>query len=115
MKKTILLVICILLLNEIDAQKANHRIEAREVSDTSTNIQNLTNLDIVAYPNPVTDKLTIKSQDIIDNINVFNGSGLLLIKLENIGSFETLINLERYKSKIYFVEVNNRIFKIIKK
>lgn len=114
MKKTILLAICILMLNGINAQKANHKIEARKASDTSINIQNLTDLDIVIYPNPVVDVLKIKSKSVIDNISVYNDNGLLVIKFDNINTFETSISFNLFRSGLYFIVIDSKTFKVIK-
>ena len=114
MKKTILLAICILMLNGINAQKANHKIEAREASDTSINIQNLTDLDIVIYPNPVVDVLKIESKSVIDNIIVYNDNGLLVIKFDNINTFETSISFNLFRSGLYFIVIDSKTFKVIK-
>lgn len=65
--------------------------------------------NLVIYPNPTSDKLYIKTSLNIKNIVVFDVLGK---KLENIES-KQIIDLTRYKSGVYIVEIesNNEYFR----
>jgi hypothetical protein len=61
---------------------------------------------IVVYPNPVNDMLTIRSADVIRNVEVYDIYGKLLQSVSQ-GTTVTEINFSRYASGIYFVKVSN--------
>jgi hypothetical protein len=79
-------------------------------------------LKVQVYPNPATDRLTLKVENYQSNnlhYRFFNSAGKL-IKTENITATETRIPLQGLGSAIYFLKVtdNNKeikTFKIIKK
>ena len=73
------------------------------------------NGEVLIYPNPVTTFLTVKSKNIIHVISIYSASGVLFRKLENINTCETSINFREYLTGIYFVVIDSKTLKIIKK
>ena len=63
---------------------------------------------ISIYPNPAKDFVNIKSEEIIENISVYNHLGQLLINLK-VKSLSSQINVSQFKSGIYFVKVNTSV------
>jgi hypothetical protein len=53
------------------------------------------------YPNPVKETLYIKSDEIIESLKIFNQTGQLIKSIIN----ETEINIENFKSGLYFVQI----------
>lgn len=76
-------------------------------------------LNLMAYPNPATDRLTLKA-DNYDNLSfqLFDLTGKLLHNAK-IKSNETVINMQDYQFGVYFLKVFNtskeiKTFKILK-
>ena len=69
--------------------------------------------NIVCFPNPVTNDMIFESNDIIDKIEIFTYSGVL-ISNHNYRSTRGILNLSNYQSGIYFLtfyQGNQKIFK----
>lgn len=60
--------------------------------------------DFLYYPNPVTNALTLKAQQNIQDVAVFNMLGQEVFKTV-LGSLECEIDMTNFKSGIYFVQV----------
>ena len=65
------------------------------------------------YPNPVDDVLYIKSDNNIEEINIYNIVG---IKVATINGQQTTVNIDMsgFNSGVYFVEVDGKTFRIIR-
>ena len=77
------------------------------------------NLGLSAYPNPTTDYLTLKVEE-MDNLNyqLFDMQGKLIIKRKVLKK-STIVSMERLEGAVYFLNIikNNKLiktFKIIK-
>lgn len=57
------------------------------------------------FPNPVKDELTIKAQENIDEIEIFNILGQSVINL-NPGAIETKIDMQTLQTGAYFVKIS---------
>ena len=64
------------------------------------------------YPNPFNDIIIVESE-LIGTINVYNTLTQLLIS-QSKNSTKTELDLSNLESGIYFVELKNQLFKIIK-
>ncbi|MDR2083967.1 MAG: DUF4465 domain-containing protein [Bacteroidales bacterium] len=73
--------------------------------------------DIIVYPNPVSDYVNIdfeNNSDItVKNIRLYNINGEVLESV--IPSEFCIINMEKYKSGIYFIEIKGNDFRKVKK
>jgi len=58
-----------------------------------------------AYPNPVTNILTLTNSTIIDKIELYNLTGQLVVK-QNTGTTNTDINLEKLASGVYVLTIH---------
>ncbi len=56
------------------------------------------------FPNPASDKITVKSSSEIENIHVYNNSGQLILDKE-VNALQFEINVAQYECGIYFVKV----------
>lgn len=76
------------------------------VMDTYNKIIDIngSNITISSYPNPTSDKMTIESSSLIDQISLSNLSGTVLFT-KNVNSFSTEINLHSYTPAIYIVKI----------
>ena len=65
------------------------------------------------YPNPVDDVLYIKSDNNIEEINIYNIVG---IKVATVNGQQTTVNIDMsgFNSGVYFVEVDGKTFRIIR-
>ncbi len=91
-----------------------------DIKEWTVNVTKITNNSefetefVTIYPNPISDILTIKSENNIVKINILNSSGNIILQ-----SYQNNINLSNLNSGIYFVEIftidNVFIRKIIKK
>lgn len=69
--------------------------------------------DFSFYPNPVTDVLSINGKEKIKNLEIFDLTGKSLIKIEH--PKDTKIDVRRLNPGVYFLKVNQKILKLIKK
>ena len=74
----------------------------------NTSINKSKDFSFIVFPNPVTDKVIIKSDKFIKNVNVYNISGELVRKYTDINSIEFEFLREDIASGTYFIEVNNQ-------
>ena len=65
------------------------------------------------YPNPVDDVLYIKSDNNIEEINIYNIVG---IKVATVNGQQTTVNIDMsgFNSGVYFVEVDGKTFRVIR-
>ena len=65
------------------------------------------------YPNPVDDVLYIKSDNNIEEINIYNIVG---IKMATVNGQQTTVNIDMsgFNSGVYFIEVDGKTFRIIR-
>ncbi|MDL2315210.1 leucine-rich repeat protein [Bacteroidales bacterium OttesenSCG-928-C19] len=76
----------------------------------STDINKIKNTDVRVYPNPTTGKIEIEALSLPNDIKVFNIIGELIIDIKNQSS----IDLSSYPNGIYFIQIDNSTYKIIK-
>lgn len=74
---------------------------------------------VKAYPNPVSEELTIElGNATIDFAHVYTPSGALILELQKINSNTLFINTSSWKNGVYFVKVGSEVYsktlKIIK-
>lgn len=81
-------------------------IEEKTTDVSEIEIQN----KISVYPNPVTETLYIEGTNNDASIYILNCTGNLIMKTQN-----KQIKMDSYPKGIYFVKIQDRIFKIIKK
>ncbi|OYU82072.1 MAG: hypothetical protein CFE23_01875 [Flavobacterium sp. BFFFF1] len=80
-------------------------------------------LQLLAYPNPVTNILKLKNTDpkvAVLSYSLTDISGKILIQAQNADSTETTVSMQDYPAGIYLLQVFNqdkivKTFKIIKK
>lgn len=93
-----------------------HVIDEVLLPNITTNIDEINNMTVDVFPNPVTDYITIKSSDgDIDQISLISLDGRVLQE-QQIRDQETNINLSEYKAGQYFIMLNkdgNTIYKPI--
>ena len=98
-----------------DAQLSERQIN---LSTTNNSENNIAELDIQLYPNPVTNVVTINSKSEITQIEVYTNIGQLLY-LEKLNNFKTTVDLSNYSNGNYFIKIKTenrqKSFKIIKK
>ena len=84
----------------------------------NTKISSVTsyNLDkIQVFPNPATDILVIKHQNIITEISIYDIMGKILNTSSFINNNEAKVNISNLNPGIFFVEVSTNDYKTIKK
>ncbi len=93
----------------------NERLGNLSITDNSEN--NVAELDILLYPNPLSGLLTINSKSEIMQIELYNIEGKLFHK-KNINNLETNIDFSNYTNGNYFIKIKTekteKNFKIIK-
>ena len=62
-----------------------------------------TDLNLVIYPNPAMDKITVKSHDMIEEIIVQDNTGRELKSLNNLNQFEMELSLLDLDAGVYFI------------
>ncbi|MEM6721965.1 MAG: T9SS type A sorting domain-containing protein [Bacteroidota bacterium] len=76
-------------------------------------------LEIVMYPNPVTDILTIKSQENIDSVTVFTIEGRKVLAMSPTTTGNIKIATAQFETGMYFVEIisqqKKQTLKLLKK
>ena len=69
------------------------------------NTVNLLDADIQLYPNPVVDKLIIKTGKMISALALYTMEGKSILSINNINSFLYTIDMSCFPTGIYFVKV----------
>jgi hypothetical protein len=79
------------------------------------NVSEIEHADFTVFPNPVNDKLFIKSNGLnINTIRFFDGSGRIVKLFEHINDNEFLIDTNDLKSGFYFMNVDGTTVKVVK-
>jgi photosystem II stability/assembly factor-like uncharacterized protein len=65
-------------------------------------------------PNPAIEKLTIKNENIINEIEIFDISGKLLNVYHNIEDTKAELNISHLLSGTYFLKVDGKVIKFVK-
>jgi hypothetical protein len=93
----------------MNGQTANSKVV---ICSTGTGEPILSNIQL--YPNPTTGRVKIDHSGIsVSNILIFNAIGQLVQRVEATAE-QTQLNLNEYGNGIYFVKVQDRLFKIVK-
>jgi len=71
-------------------------------------------LDLLIYPNPVKDKVVVKSNEKIDYINIYDSSGRLCFKSSNLNQ-QFVIDVSGFSKGIYAIQIINSKKSIISK
>jgi len=103
--------------------KANYEEGESEPSNIATEviskIENHNTGDIQIYPNPVMDKVIVRSPEILQGLTVINPQGIVLFKAENLEINEYLLDFSQYPAGVYYLktQIKDRIInkKLIKK
>jgi blue copper oxidase len=82
----------------------------------------LTQDEILLYPNPSSNKITLKnlSKEFISELSIFDYSGRIVLVMYNLNTNEIVLNLESINSGIYFLKAKkadkiiNKKFNLIK-
>lgn len=102
--------------NQLTASYPNMTIVMGGLSVTN---QLRDDISIEVYPNPLKDVLNIKAKNNIKNVKVYSASGQVVYQLNDIKSNDFNVNVERWLSGSYYVNVQfddgEQNVKIIKK
>tara|TARA_B110000444_G_scaffold2316_1_gene2093 strand:- start:1887 stop:5462 length:3576 start_codon:yes stop_codon:yes gene_type:complete len=82
------------------------------ISPSATSVKD--NLDILIYPNPAKDKVVVKSNDNIENINIYDASGRLCFISSNLNK-QCEIDVSFFSKGIYAIQIINSKKSIISK
>ncbi|MEI7596958.1 MAG: T9SS type A sorting domain-containing protein [Bacteroidota bacterium] len=87
-----------------EANNGNFYIDDFSITEeTTTNINNYSENIINVYPNPASDIINISSDEKIDNINIYNTMGQLVISTKEAKT----INISSLKNGIYTIQINS--------
>ncbi len=105
--------------NRYIAKSADNNVapEGQEMIETSVELIGDDNVSSVQiYPIPASTTITIKANEAINSIVVYNEAGVEMMKVDGNGDNMTELNIENLSTGYYFVKVNNtKPVKIIKK
>ncbi len=71
--------------------------------------------NLIIYPNPANNYVYVNSDNNIDKISMYNELGELLYINESVNIKSIKLDLTGYKRGIYFVEIDNAVYKLLKK
>ncbi|MDR2085192.1 MAG: T9SS type A sorting domain-containing protein [Bacteroidales bacterium] len=91
---------------------SNHTIEVTFVEDLG--IDNIEIVKINIYPNPAQSYIIVESENIINNIQIFDMMGRIVLNVNNISNIQATVDISQLKTGVYSVNVDSKIFKIIK-
>ena len=74
---------------------------------------------IMIYPNPVTDVLTINNSSSIESISLIDITGKLLMSRNNLNENEIRLNMNEFKAGVYYLKITgdngqNKVHRIVK-
>ncbi|MCF8369927.1 MAG: T9SS type A sorting domain-containing protein [Bacteroidales bacterium] len=78
------------------------------VTDTITNIQEPGRGNIRVFPNPAKEHITVIAPDEIEKIILYDITGQKLLDMNEIGSEKSFIDLQNFKSGVYYLTINTR-------
>jgi hypothetical protein len=91
-----------------------HSIEV--VFEKVDGINNIETSQVNVYPNPTTGQLRIANHELgIKNIQVFDMTGRLLHEVQDINHTETILDISNFTGGIYFINIDGKTVKIVKK
>ncbi len=104
-------------LNSLDLD--NNLASSWKTSESKLSVfENPSDSNFVIFPNPVADKFYIISENIIDQVSLFDITGKLIYN-EKLDSKSTQIDINYFSSGVYFLKIKSNVetkdFKIIKK
>jgi cell wall assembly regulator SMI1 len=70
------------------------------------NVKNLSN-NISVDPNPSSDYIQIKADNIIQDVEMYNNLGQIIIHITNISKDELIIDITKIEKGIYYLKVEN--------
>ncbi|MBQ4205328.1 MAG: T9SS type A sorting domain-containing protein, partial [Bacteroidales bacterium] len=73
-------------------------------TDTIDNVKETMSLQTSIYPNPADNTLTIKAEDDIQHINIYNVVGIKVMEM-TINNKETVIDITNLESGMYLIEI----------
>lgn len=114
MKKILLLTAFLFCTIISFCQQSNHKIEARELSDTVGQLNENVNISISVYPNPCKNVLTILSDSGSIQIEVFDICGNVVLSEIIVSNGSIEIDLSNLSYGIYFARMNKKTIKIAK-
>lgn len=88
----------------VDANGCSDTANTSVTVDVCTGIAEAALSGVTAYPNPFTDHLTIVSPAVIEQINVYDAAGKLLLSVQE-QSDRVELDLSGFESGIYFIQV----------
>ena len=91
----------------IDTEHVNNGYPILSCPDIVTNIPNNINNNLNVYPNPTTGIVYIETESLV---KIYNVQGILLKE-----TFGKEVDLSTYSQGFYFLQIENKIFKILKK
>jgi len=101
----------------IQGEESSERL-AVTAYDVLLNLDDAEFAGIIFYPNPVTDKLNIKSTSLISSYTVANSLGQKISE-QKVNGIDTAIDFSNLASGTYFLKINlksdNKTMKIVKK
>ncbi|MBQ3595618.1 MAG: T9SS type A sorting domain-containing protein [Bacteroidales bacterium] len=92
--------------NNSEADFDNIELPVLDFPKNIINIDEFQNGSISVYPNPANDRIVVKAENIIDNIEIYNAIGQLVDRVSPC-SFSTEISTSDYNNGIYFVKVSH--------
>lgn len=81
--------------------------------DYVSSIDEIKSSSITVYPNPTSDNFIIKSNKIIEKVEVFNSVGKLILSVSP-NAIDFSMDLDKYEKGIYFIRIDNETIKLIK-
>jgi hypothetical protein len=99
-------------LKQVDFNGASHYSTIQFVKNNL-----IKGLDLIIYPNPVAEKLIVKSYTSFNNasLKVINATGKVLLEKNDVRGHEIIVDISAHATGIYILEVNDAGNKIIRK
>lgn len=79
-----------------------------------TDVQTVVEKNVAVYPNPMSDVLNIQLGDNQSDVVIYNSLGQIVRRYDNV-SGDMQINVEDLNAGMYFVKVNGKVTKVIKR
>lgn len=80
----------------------------------STEEESLSDNDITLFPNPAINDLTISSREVIENVNVYNLSGQVVLQ-KSVNATQDLVDVSNLTSGIYLMQLTSNGQSVTKK
>ena len=97
----------VMFIQEMEWMPNSYSVRYLADYDFTTGIKDNADYHLEIFPNPTTDRVSIKTDELIDRISIYtlNGHQLNVVNSQSSQSHQKIINLSSYPKGVYLIEI----------